>query len=48
MRSETHITETEAKKIVNNQIPSDKWVLRSIDERDYGQTSLWADNKVLN
>lgn len=36
MRSETHITETEAKKIVNNQIPSDKWVLRSIDERDYG------------
>ncbi|MEX6155850.1 DUF4365 domain-containing protein [Providencia hangzhouensis] len=22
--------------MVNNQIPSDKWVLRSIDERDYG------------
>ncbi len=36
MRSNTHVIETEAKKIINNQIPSTDWVLRSIDERDYG------------
>ncbi|MBP6082135.1 MAG: DUF4365 domain-containing protein [Providencia sp.] len=36
MRSKSHFVETEAIKIVNNQIPSDDWVFRSIGERDYG------------
>nr|WP_213661374.1 DUF4365 domain-containing protein [Proteus mirabilis] len=47
MRSQSHFVETEAIKIVHNQIPSKNWVLRSIGERDYGSDFMIElfDNK---